>query len=500
MRSAPTARRRTAAWALTLSLVGSLMIAAIPARASGGVTGVSLVDVSPSSFKVSYDSLGSGWHYTLWANTDRSKLLGSTLKGYNASSSSTSVEVTGLPYTTDPYWYRVEATRSGGRKTSVVLSTGLVPPAPTAVTLSNPLGRGTYLTWDSAPVTGTTIRQATDPSFTTGLRTYTIRGRSEQFTPYGLTKGTTYYFQVRSLNNGAASDWSSVVSGVARSSSLSVRVLTYNVLRKSMDGTTRNGETIAPWSKRRLKAASLIKSVTPDVIAVQEAGTLMGGPGSARQVDNLAKALDGVFRVARTEIPPSEPKSTHLGDYVLYRKATYRAVGDGWHWDLGHNHYAAYQLLEHRATNTRFLFVSPHLSSQVGTDWDQIREEQTVRMLTKAKRFAAGHGNVPIMYAGDFNSVESTRHPFDGPGIAMRAANAMDAFEVAATRRKTQYNSANHYLRRPPAAGMSIDRVFASPGVAMTQWKQLLKLDNGAFVGAIPSDHNPVFVLVVVPH
>ena len=117
-----------------------------------------------------------------------------------------------------------------------------------------------------------------------------------------------------------------------------------------------------------------------------------------------------------------------------------------------------------------------------------------------ASDFAANHGDLPIVYAGDFNSSPGDKHAIDGPAIAMREVHAADAFDVARRLSRTKYNSANGYLRVPPATATHIDQLYGSPGVTFSSLGQLLQLSSGKFVGTIPSDHNPIVVDAVLPY
>ena len=42
--------------------------------------------------------------------------------------------------------------------------------------------------------------------------------------------------------------------------------------------------------------------------------------------------------------------------------------------------------------------------------------------------------------------------------------------------------------------------MYAPAGVAVRGWALALKLSDGKFVGAIPSDHNPLVADVVLPY
>jgi endonuclease/exonuclease/phosphatase family metal-dependent hydrolase len=464
------------------------------------VTGVHVVDVTSSSITVSVDSLGRGWSYRLYASLDKPDVFGWNLTAPHVTASKPTVRIGGLAYRTKLYWYRVVAIKDGHKHMSEIYGVGLRPPVPTNVQVSSPTGGGTYVTWKGGGQTGFAVRRATDPTFSSGVVTYDVRRQGNQLTTYGLNKGTTYYFKVRADNNGTPSAWSSPVSAVAQSDELRVRVMTYNILRLNSDGTTtKNGDTIAPWSNRRDKQVSLIKSVMPDVIGVQEASDWFNRDQHIRQIDNLDDHLSG-YTLAYTELAPGSPGFHRTGVYILYRSSTMRAVGDGGYWDLGETRVATYQLFEHVASGVRFLFVTPHLSVALGAKYDDMRRVQTEKMIDDATNYSQNHGNVPIVYAGDFNSMPGAKHITDGPAIAMRAHHSADAFEVARTMSRAKYNSSNRYLRRPPADGLSIDHVYGSPGVAFPFWTLLLDLAGGKFDGTIPSDHNPLVADAVLPY
>jgi endonuclease/exonuclease/phosphatase family metal-dependent hydrolase len=494
--------RRAAAClsALALVVTPTLLTDLSAQAASSGVTGVRVVDVTSSSITVSVNSLGRGWRYRLYASIDKPDVFGWNLTAPHATASKPTVRIGGLAYRTKVYWYRVVAVKDGHRRLSEIYGVGLRPSVPTNVQVSSPNGGGTYVTWKGSGQTGFAVRRATDAEFSENVVTDDVRRQGNQLTAYGLEKGTTYYFKVRADNNGTPSGWSPAVSAVAHSDELRVRVMSYNILRLNNDGTkTKNGDIISPWSDRRPKQISLIKSVMPDVIGVQEASDWFNQNRRIRQVDNLDDNLSG-YSLAYTEIPPGEPGWHRTGDYILYRTSTVSPVGNGFYWELGDERAAAYQLFEHVATGARFLFVTPHLTAAIGTKYDDMRQVQTERMINAATNYSQNHGDVPIVYGGDFNSMPGAKHITDGPAIAMRGHHSSDAFEVARNMSRAKYNSANRYLRRPPADGLSIDHLYGSPGVGFASWTQLLDLASGKFVGAIPSDHNPIVADAVLPY
>jgi len=278
-----------------------------------------------------------------------------------------------------------------------------------------------------------------------------------------------------------------------------VRVMTYNILELSADGRHEGSGTVAPWSERKPAAVALIKAANPDVVAIQEGSDWVGRPRGARQIDSLRAALGGVYALSHTEISPSQPHFFRTGVYILYKKAEYKPYGRAWHWGIGNQHWAAYQLLENRQTGARFLFVSTHLLVGDGAADDRIRERETKTLLGEAGAFAAAH-HVPVVYGGDFNSDHNARHAFNGPAIAMREANDTDTFNAAKTRSLGRYNSANQYMRRPPEFGDHIDYVFTSPDVTVQSWRMVMRLHHGHLVGVIPSDHNPVVANLQFPY
>jgi endonuclease/exonuclease/phosphatase family metal-dependent hydrolase len=357
----------------------------------------------------------------------------------------------------------------------------------------------TSLRWHSGGVSGFAVEQATNQAMTTGRRVYRIRGTGRQFTPYGLTRGRTYYFRVRALNGGTPSKYSSTVRVVARTAEQPVTVMTYNILEAKFDGRHEGGNVVAPWSRRRPAAARLIRQADPDVVGIQEGASWVRKARGPRQVDSLRAALRGKYKLAHTEIPPSRRHFHRTGDYILYKKSRYQARGHGGHWALGDSRFAAYQVLRNRATGARMLFVSAHLLVTPGAASDARREAETRRLIHRARPYAARR-HVPIVYVGDFNSDRFRRHSFNGPAMAMRAAGVADAWDAAQHRTRARYNTADHYMRKPPRNGARIDYVFAPAGVAVRSWGLVMNLSHGRFVGTIASDHNPLVARLEIPY
>lgn len=504
-RSSDTPRLTLLAGSLCL-LLGLLM----PGRADASgwpskPSGIRVAAISHTSFTVTLQASTNARSYRLYVSTLKSDLYYRNLVAGRASAarrtySSTRPRLTAgsLTYRVVPYYYRLEAVNGTQHSYSDnIRSIGLRPYVPTDLTASS----SAYLRWRSGRATGFSIKRATDSAMTGNVQVRAIRGEAHQYTPYGLAKGRTYYFRVRAINQGTPSAYSSAVSMTVRTSEQPVRAMTFNILHLSADGTSEPGGVIAPWSQRRPAAATLIKSVDPDVIGVQEANDWVGSEPGTRQVDSLNSALRAIgatYNVAATEIRYPNSGWHRYGNYILYKPSVYQAYAAGGHWDIGDNRWAAYQPLQRLSTGARFLFVSTHLIAGRGYNIDLQRQYQTERLLEQATAKAAALG-VPVIYAGDFNSNPLTKqHPLDGPGVVIRAAHINDARLIAQSHHYERYDSMNEYLRTPMRYFIYIDYLFAPPGVATSSWGTALRLSGGKWVGTIPSDHDPVYATMIV--
>jgi endonuclease/exonuclease/phosphatase family metal-dependent hydrolase len=463
--------------------------------------GIHVVSVTSSAFTVAAKGSSKAKEYRLYTSTNRSDLfvrnLGSAM---SVLSTHPLLSIRGLPYTAKPYYYRLVALNGIHHRFSPLIeSVGLRPATPSRVNVAAS-NLGMSLTWSSGPATGYTIEQATDSAMTQNVKNYTTTGADTTFTPYGLSPGTTYYFRVRALNGTTPSAYTSAVQGTASASTQSVRVMTYNLLEAYLDGRAEGDGHVSPWSERIHGVVKLIHQANPDVIGIQEGAAWTGPVKGPRQVDSLVSALGGEYTLANTEIPPSQHHYLRTGVYVLYKSSEYKAVGQGNHWDIGNTRWAAYQILQNRTTGAKFLMISPHLSVGNGLASDKKREAETQNLVQLSQAYAANNGNVPIVYAGDFNSDPDRYHPLNAPTLVMHSANIDDSFDVAQSHTNAKYNSANDYYRRPPAFGYHLDYIFVTPGIAVKSWKLIIDLSHGKFVGIIPSDHNPLVANLLIPY
>jgi endonuclease/exonuclease/phosphatase family metal-dependent hydrolase len=462
-------------------------------------TGLKVVAATTHSITVAVNKTPHAKTYRLYASTTRSNLFYTNIKKafHSPMSRKPLMTIGGLKYTTAPYYYRVEAINNNRFKFSDVIGeAGLRPPRPTGVVATASHSKS-FLSWNVANGSGYQVERATNAAMSAHTHVNTMFGTVPQYTPYGVVKGNTYYFRVRTMNVETPSKWSPAVSMTPQVSQFDVRVMSYNVLEARFDGRQEGGNTVAPWSERKVAIVKTINDAHPDVIGLQEAATFVGG-GMVRQADAIRNALSD-YGLAQTEIPPGDPGWHRTANYILFNKATYAAVGTGGHWALGDSRWASYQLLKNRATNAKFLFVDAHLRVQPGQSSDVKRKHETETLLSDARGMASNLG-VPVAYVGDFNSDQYLRHAFNGPLMVMDKAQIRDAYQVASKRTRGHYNTANHYLTRPPKTNAHIDYVFAPPGIGVRSWINEMRVAQGKFVGTIPSDHNALVSDLTIPY
>jgi hypothetical protein len=210
-----------------------------------------VVKVSRNSFSVSVRTHAR--KYRLFASTDHHKMAVARIKRAHASHYSHRPMMTlrNLHYTTDPYYFRVEARNGSKRKfSSTIGAVGLTPLAPSNLVATTGLS-GTSLSWTAGAATGFQVTQATNSAMTQNVRTYTIQNEDHQFTPPNLTVATPYYFQVRALNGETPSTTTSVIQTLDVTQQQPLRVMSYNLLEISADGRFEGGTRVAPWSQRR---------------------------------------------------------------------------------------------------------------------------------------------------------------------------------------------------------------------------------------------------------
>lgn len=358
---------------------------------------------------------------------------------------------------------------------------------------------GTYLTWHRGSVSSYSIEVATNSSFRGG-HSYLVRWNAGSFTPTSLARGRTYWFRIGAHRGSSWSGWSRAVSARPTVSLQGVRVMTYNSLSNAFANHREGSGRIAPWGKRMPGQVSLLRQYGADAIAVQEASHCLIHYRTKpcwRQVDSLKLHLGSAYGLANTD---RGPKGRYADDYILYRKATVQPVWTGGNWSTGDGTYSSYQVLQVKRTGARFLFVSVHLTAPRGAKNDAKRGRETKSLLGQAQAYARQAHVSSIVYGGDYNTYLGEWRTYNYSGTVLLGARMSDGITVARSRYYAQYNSFNGYFRKAPTGGHSLDHIYATSGVALLSWGEIVRLNHGKFVGTIPSDHNPVYSYIQVPY
>jgi hypothetical protein len=119
------------------------------------------------------------------------------------------------------YYYRVRAENSVGysvwSNAINIVARPTASPVPASFRVTQILQTSAVIAWNTpagnpAPISFT-IQRATNTGFTTNVYTVTgISGHLNSWVPTGLTRNTTYYFRIQSVNAGTSSTWSTTLT------------------------------------------------------------------------------------------------------------------------------------------------------------------------------------------------------------------------------------------------------------------------------------------------
>ena len=320
--------------------------------------GLRVSAASSSSLTVSANASTNAQGYRLFVSTVRTDLYYSNLVAGVASSARRSATAASPErhrlrpdLHSRPYYYRLEAVNGSSYSFNATIEeVGLRPGVPSGLVVHSSAGKGTYFTWNSGAATGFSVGEATNSAMTANRRDFSLSGPVHQFTPYGLRKGTKYFFKVRAMNRYTPSGYSSIGAATSGSTEQNVSVMSYNIATLNNDGIREPGGIISPWAQRRAPAAALVKQWHPDVLAVQEGYALIAGYYYKRQVDSLNDALSATASTTpspRLRTTSMDSRSTcALATTSCTTRPCIQPYGAGGHWTLGGSEYAAWQELK----------------------------------------------------------------------------------------------------------------------------------------------------------
>jgi len=315
-----------------------------------------------------------------------------------------------------------------------------------------------------------------------------------------LTRGTTYYFQVRGVNGKKHGAKSAVVARTTilrngpTENLLPVRIMTYNVCSRVCDD---NGQ---PWTPRQAAVWERAAASGADVIATQEGDNLAEIPGYTRAIYFSAKAIwynAARFAVAAPTTPVTPTGPVDPATKCRVSSDVTQPTGNIY---LGHHaggcRYAVWAELVDRATGRSFMMVDVHtVSGKTKTTTDNRRTEINQVLATMK---IVNTKRLPLIYAGDFNSHRESK-PSDSVRPPLQATKHYDAFDLARKVSGQHQSSYNGFKTDPVISvlyGNHIDKVWVDPWkVRVDGWYNFANMGaDGKLVQPIGSDHSPIVV------
>ena len=320
-------------------------------------------------------------------------------------------------------------------------------------------------------------------------KVYSSTSSTKTFT--GLARGVDYFVQVRAVNGSAVGTKSSRVGHptilrMNAGNGPTYRVMTYNLCSQKCSG----------WSGRQPAALARIQTYSPDVLAAQEAIYLdvPAEMGYALAIEKSSKRL--LYKTSRFTLAapattvPAKPAKTAQGCDATWPQSTKGYVLLGYHG--GGCRYAVWAVLVDKQTGDRTVFVDVHT---VSGDNETAATQRTAEITTLTQHLAEiNPGNLPVVYAGDFNSNRSRSN--DGLASVFHRQGYYDGYDLAMKLVRQHFNSYNGYDVVPRISykwGDHVDHVWIRPDEGrVLSWVNGAWLSGGRMVTPIPSDHSPV--------
>lgn len=393
----------------------------------------------------------------------------------------------------------------------------VVAASPTSMTLDWSGGSRTYRVY--------TARQSGGP------RSW-VKASTSRRKVTGLRPGTMYCFQVARADGSRRSETycHSTMKRANPSTATPIGVATFNVCA--------HARGCGPWVGREEAIVQRVLASRADVIALQEVSgkvqrlaDLLAPHGfvlprsETRRRDNVIFYRSSKLSVSTYPEPTCriEPDRTleeeirpHWDKTQVYREHLREWTWDGAVW-IGRwvgcegqvranagviagtrGASGVWADLRVNATGMRYTFTSVHLVNGRSQRASRARKEQMRRVMewmeTKVRM------NVPIVYAGDFNS--SRMRADDSPRKVLARTGYVDAFERSSTYSKAYVNSFNGYEARPRRDvryGDHIDRIFIRGSMGASDWAVVAPLRRGRNVRPYASDHYAVRVTLWLP-
>jgi endonuclease/exonuclease/phosphatase family metal-dependent hydrolase len=167
----------------------------------------------------------------------------------------------------------------------------------------------------------------------------------------------------------------------------------------------------------------------------------------------------------------------------------------------------AWAVVKAKATGATMLVLSVHTQTGKGktdTAHRRVDSQALVANLAAVRTQLAtefGAVDLPTIILGDFNTTR--QRTSDLSMVELKNAGWHDAFEQARSLTGQHRNTANPNWKLTPVIGQTwgdhVDKVLVQPDRAVVlSWANAGAMDNGKYIGPLPSDHHPLLVTLRV--
>lgn len=448
-------------------LVAGLLVTRALTAAADPPTHLAATALSPTSVRLAWEPSDDADAYVVLIGSDRA-LTKDTRKVRVTKPKVTLSDLQPSTPGSDRY-YRVDAVHGDDVVPSRTGRFTLKPAAMAPVKVDKVAADGVRLVWK--PVANARqydVDIARNKSFTGDVTSVRTLGSDAKFVTTSMAAGTRYWLRVRPVNGDSVGRFGRAVDVKTRMREAAFNVATWNVCSEKCSG----------YASRARIMASFLDDNAVDIFALQESG--------GKRVGVTTNAIfsghsQGYVRA----------RGGAKARYIFYRPALFTQKSGGY-FAVGHGRHATWARFVVKATGRQFFLVDVHLENGHGNDGKRASE---MRVLLNRMR-SINDGDLPIIYAGDFNSGRHRNR--DSPGAMMRSAGLEDSVELAKDPVNRQFNSGHTMGTGVPTSGDYVDHIFVSSEFSVVGWKQLVRMAGGRYARPVVSDHNALRATVAL--
>ncbi|KQY58396.1 hypothetical protein ASD11_01650 [Aeromicrobium sp. Root495] len=430
-------------------------------------TALRATKVSTTSAELDWKVADDADHYVVRVGADRS-LTKNTVK---VESRTTKVVVEDLKASVPgkEQFFRVDAVRDGTVTSSRTGRFSLAPARMAKVSVDKRSAGGVRLDWKAvANARQYDVQVARDKKFTKNLTTVRTLGPGSGFVQQGLSADSRYWFRIRPVGGDSVGAFGAPVAVTTRPREVAFNIATWNVCSEKCSG----------YAGRARVMADYLNENQADVFVLQESGG-----------KRVGATTNAIFSGGKRQFVRATGGAK--ARYVFYRPELFRQLSGG-NFDIGDGRNTTWAELALRETGRRFIVVDVHLENGHGNDGKRRREAN--RMVARME--AINTADLPIIYAGDFNS--GRHRPSDSPGAIMRQVGQTDAVDLADEPVNRDINTGHTFATTVLRSGAHVDHIFVSKEFEVLGWKQLARLAGGRYASPVVSDHNALRATVAL--